>query len=271
MITRIVTIRPYQDYITSLKTNPSACAPFPEHPETFEEKIEKWLESPDHRAFAVVRDDHLLGLFVFLIIESDRYLELLAGISDNADAYEEMLHFLEENYRTWHADFVFNPVNQSLTSVLHKRNADFDSEQQKMRLTQLPPKTDTAGVTLFSDCWKAPYISMHSKDVYWTGERIVEAQDRFRIFLATDNDTVVGYLDITKDMGENDIFDFLVKEEYRRKGYGRKLLAKAIEMNRSNGMILEVNVDNTAAISLYQSMGFEVVPGRNTITAGWDI
>ena len=271
MIIRIGTTSPFSAFIKELKAKPSACAPLPDHPEDYESHIEEWLKKPDHCAFAVFSEERLTGIFVFLVIESERYLELLSGLSKSVDAYEEMLQYLEENHAGWHADFVMNPANQFLSSALRRRNADFDTEQQKMRLTHLPPDTDMAGVQLLSDQWKEQYTAMHSRDVYWIGERILEAPDRFNVLIAIENNTVIGYLDITKGHNENDIFGLKVKKGHRRKGYGRKLLAKAIELNKPKGMILEVNVDNEPAISLYQSMGFEVIPGRNTITVGWDI
>ena len=60
-------------------------------------------------------------------------------------------------------------------------------------------------------------------------------------------------------------------ESERRKGYGAKLLAKAIEQNRPHGLTLQVDLDNTAAIRLYEKMGFETIPDRNSIDAIWNI
>ena len=54
-------------------------------------------------------------------------------------------------------------------------------------------------------------------------------------------------------------------------GYGRKLLAKALDMNRPNGMMLLVDVDNEPAIRLYASMGFAKAQGQNNLTAHWRI
>ena len=103
--------------------------------------------------------------------------------------------------------------------------------------------------------------------MYWTGERVLQAQDRFRIFLAVCSGAVIGYLDVTYTFPENEPFDLLVLEEYRRRGYGRKLLAKALEMNRPNGMMLLVDADNVPAIRLYESMGFAKAQGQNNRTA----
>ncbi len=36
-------------------------------------------------------------------------------------------------------------------------------------------------------------------------------------------------------------------------------------------MMLLVNTDNAPAIRLYASMGFQTVPGQNSLTAHWEI
>ena len=115
------------------------------------------------------------------------------------------------------------------------------------------------------------YCAIHNKDMYWTGEKVMQAQDRFRTFLAIHDGKVVGYMDVTYIFQENEPFDLFVLEEYRRRGYGRKLLAKALEMNQPNGMMLLVDVDNDPAIRLYESMGFVKVQGQNNLTAHWTV
>ena len=100
-------------------------------------------------------------------------------------------------------------------------------------------------------------------------EKVVAATDRFRTLIAICNGKVVGYIDVTYTHKENEPFDLLVLKEYRRMGYGRKLLAKALEMNRPNGMMLLVEMDNEPAIRLYESMGFVQAQGENNLTAHW--
>ncbi len=148
-----------------------------------------------------------------------------------------------------------------------EKKADFYPEQQKMVLKAFVPGSDTSGVQLLSPNNAQAYFDIHNQDMYWTGEKVAAAQDRFRTFLAIDHGKVVGYLDVTYTFDENEPFDLLVLPEYRRKGWGRKLLAKALEMNEPKGMMLLVNVDNEPAIKLYSSMGFEKEEGSNSLLA----
>lgn len=130
---------------------------------------------------------------------------------------------------------------------------------------------DTTGIQAFSEQYAAEYCVIHSRDVYWTGEKVAAAPERFRIFLAIDGGRVVGYLDVTHCFEENEPYSLLVLPEYRRRGFGRKLLAAALERNRPKGMMLLVDTDNIPAIRLYASMGFQTVRGQNSLTAHWEI
>ena len=230
------------------------------------------IEHPEHSCvFGVYREDQMIGLFAFLVSREEAYLEMLVGLSREKDAYAGMLAYLETEYPGFDADFVFNPGNFLLKELLEQREAEFEPEQQKMRLVNAVPEVDTTGVALLSDRYAGQYCAIHTTDVYWTGERVMQAQDRFRTFLAIQDGKVVGYADVTYTFEENEPFDLLVLAEYRRRGYGRRLLAKALELNAPNGMVLHVDVDNAPAISLYEAMGFAKVPGQNTLTAHWTV
>ena len=58
------------------------------------------------------------------------------------------------------------------------------------------------------------------------------------------------------------IYGFVVRPEYRGHGYGREILVRTIEdavATRPQTMVLEVESENTPALSLYRSCGFVIV------------
>ncbi len=58
------------------------------------------------------------------------------------------------------------------------------------------------------------------------------------------------------------VISIAVLPEYRRRGIGRSLLAKALDSMKARKLeecVLEVRVSNTAAINLYRKLGFEIV------------
>ena len=272
MIRIIKTYEECKDFASGFNGDPNFSDPMLCDEEQVQCNLIKSIEKPDrHCPLGIYRGDQMIGLFVFLVLREEKYIEMLVGLSREKEAYLEALHYLEQCYPGYIADFVFNPGNYLLKELLDFRNAEYEPEQQKMVLGTPVLGVDTTGVELLSAQYTEQYCAIHNKDMYWTGEKVAQAQDHFRTFLAIHDNKVVGYMDVTYTFKENEPFDLFVLEEYRRKGYGRKLLAKALEMNQPNGMMLLVDADNDPAIRLYESMGFAKVQGQNNLTAHWTV
>ena len=81
----------------------------------------------------------------------------------------------------------------------------------------------------------------------------------WHFFVATDNNTVVGYISFYCIIDETEIVNVCVMPEHRGKGLGKALTKCAIDFNREiNGsrVMLEVRKSNAPAIKLYESLGF---------------
>ena len=267
----IKNLESWNDFIKEVNSDPRFANPTIATPEAYENKIIRAVDDPEKLVLGILEDGVQQGLFVFSVLKDDRYMEMLAGFSRSGEAYEVMAEYLQECFPGFEADFVFNPANDLLTDLLKRKGAELDPEQQFMKLTGNPPAVDTEGIELLSESRKEQYFALHNKDMYWTGERIAEEPDFYRVFVAVEDQRVVGYIDVTWPKSPNYVWDILVAEECRGKGWGRKLLAKAIEMNESGGMELDVNTDNAPAVRLYESMGFTKTEGRNTVSAFWNI
>lgn len=270
MIRIIKTYEECREFVSSFWGDPDFSDHMLCHEEQLQNNLIKSIEKPDrHCVLGIYREEQMIGLFAFLVLRDEQYIEMLVGLSREKEAYLEMFHYLKHHFPGYSADFVFNPGNFILKELLELYNADFEPEQQKMVLGTPVLGLDMTGVELLSEKYKEPYCAIHYKDMYWTGEKVVQAQDRFRTLLAIHDGKVVGYMDVTYIFEENEPVDLFVLEEYRRMGYGRKLLAKALEMNQPNAMMLLVDIDNDPAIHLYASMGFAKVQGQNNLTAHW--
>ena len=233
------------------------------------ESLDDMIAKKDHHCFVTDDRGKITGLYILMIISEEKYLEMLIGITRDGSSVEELLSFIEKNYPEYEADFVFNPRNHLIKNNLEKRGADFDKEQIKMVYTHKLPEYETTCIEPLSDAYIDQYLEMHSKDVYWTGDKVINATDRFKIFVAVENCIVTGYIDVTHCFAENEPYDILVKKEYRGKGYGRQLLAMALRENEPKDMMLLVDFDNVPAINLYESMGFVKKENGNLLTAYW--
>lgn len=271
MINKLSSLDGCREFIEDMCRDPGYADPVLSTPERIAERLEGAFGKPDGHVLGVFSGGELTGLFRFLILDEERYIEMIAGLSRESDAYSEIAGYLQENYPGYQADFVFNPENRPLREMLLGKGASFFPEQQKMVLSGQPGPVDTDGIELLSETYLDQYLAMHDTDTYWTGEKVAAAPERFDVLLAVDGGAVVGYLDLTNCYDENEPVDVMVREGYRRRGWGRKLLAKAIERNRPAGMRLLVDVDNAPAIALYTSMGFVKLQGHNSQTATWHI
>lgn len=78
------------------------------------------------------------------------------------------------------------------------------------------------------------------------------------------DDKLVAFVHITKLYETMDIVNIVVDEEYRKQGIATKLINYVINLfDDIDSVMLEVNENNVAAISLYEKNKFEVISKRN--------
>ena len=264
MIREIHSFDGYEGFIRELAGHPLYSDP---HFTYSKENLYRSLKSKDEYAFAVLENGITEGLFVWLVLPDDRYIEMIIGFTRKEEAFTEMLSYMERNYYGYGMDFVFNPLNAAISRPLKKKGAIFDPEQQKMILTGPAPNVSTSQIELLSEKWTKQYCDLHSADTYWTAERILSAQDKFRVLLAIKDGQIQGYLDVQCCYDINEIYALFIKPEASHQGYELALLGKAIELNRPNQMMVVVDADAKAEIELYTAAGFNRMEGQNSITA----
>lgn len=92
-----------------------------------------------------------------------------------------------------------------------------------------------------------------------------QSQDKSSLFLvAKQGESVIGYISVSIVLDEASINTIAVKKESRRQGAAERLINEAVKRLKASCsfLTLEVRKNNTAAISLYKKLGFEVVGER---------
>ena len=104
-------------------------------------------------------------------------------------------------------------------------------------------------------------------DDFWTPTILkseIESQNS-KYIVAIENDMIVGFAGIIILPDDVEITNIVTKKNERKKGIGKLLLAKLIEMAKKtdkNNISLEVNETNAIAIHLYKQFDFEIVGVR---------
>lgn len=258
----------YINFINSFMEDESFSDP---HMVYSQDNLWKALGGKDQKVYAVLQGDQLFGIFVLMILIEDQYIEMIAALSRERKAYLEMLDFIETNYAGYKADFVFNPNNYVLKAVLEEKSARIDPEQMVMRLEKELPYEKNQDIQLLSDEYARQYLEIHSKDVYWTGDKVIKASHLFRVILAIKDGEVIGYVDVSYGPKGSEVYDLLVKEQYEFQEYGQLLLKEAIEANKPDKMEVFLEVCDKKSSTLYESLGFEPVKGHSSVYATYKL
>ncbi len=268
MIRRLSSLEEHRAFIEGFIADPLCSDPHFAHDPN---NLWRALEKKDQAVLGVFRQDQIIGLFVLLILEDEQYAEMIIGLSRERAAYEEMLQFITENCRGFSVDFVLSPRNRLLRDLLQQQSAAFDAPQHTMAWVHEIAIPRKYHIELLSEPYEAQYLAMHSKNVYWTGERVLAAADRFRVLAAVQDGELVGYLDITHCYAVNEPYDLRVKDRFEGQGYEQALLSAAIEYNKPKGLTVLVDEDDTAGIAIFQAVGFERLPHRDSLTVHLNI
>ncbi len=266
MIREIHSFEPYIEFIHQLSSDPCFSDP---HYTYDRDNLYTALQKENQHAFTSSDGEQVNGLFVFLILPEEKFIEMIIGLSESESAITEMLTFLAKKYRRYQIDFVVNPEHPIFMKLLIQKHAQFGKEQQRMVQNGIVPHIPTDHVILYESEYREQYCRMHRKDTYWTAEKVLAAAEKFRVFLALEKQTVIGYLDVTYCYDENEPYDLYVKSEYEHRGFEEAMIAKAIQMNRPNGMMVLVDVDAEDEIQNFENAGFQTIQGQNSIYASY--
>lgn len=241
--------------------------PMLETPEQLRRNLLGPMFDPRDLVLGIYREERLEGLFSFVTQPEERYMELLVALSHDREDCARVLRYLGKQYPGFTLDCVFCPQQECLSHALEDFGAEFYPIQVRLRREKPVTYRHNHRVVPYGETYRAGYEAIHGKDCYWTAERIIEAPEIFRVVLALQGETVVGYVDYTCCHEENEIYDLFVRESCRGQGIGKALLAAALEDNGNKGMTLMVDEDNAAALSLCQQMGFRPLEEERSQTS----
>lgn len=109
------------------------------------------------------------------------------------------------------------------------------------------------------DCRELAELDKRCFSVPWSEQSFLEETNNTlaTYLLAKENSKILGYCGFWRVSGETQITNIAVLPEYRRRGIAKALADKMLEICKDDEQIvLEVRESNSAAISLYEKLGF---------------
>lgn len=110
-------------------------------------------------------------------------------------------------------------------------------------------------------------------DEFWTPGVLKSELENInsKYIVAKENDEIIGFAGIIVTPIDVEITNIVTKKSKRKKGIGKALLEKIIEIAKQTEMeniSLEVNEENRIAIALYENHGFEKIGIRKNYYNG---
>ena len=101
-------------------------------------------------------------------------------------------------------------------------------------------------------------------DKNYHGKLFEDHVEEPRVFSAVLGGKQVGWIELGYDRWNNRmrVWEFLVEEEFRRRGIGTLLMKHAVKIARDKGarmLVLETQTNNATAIEFYLNFGFQLV------------
>jgi ribosomal protein S18 acetylase RimI-like enzyme len=166
---------------------------------------------------------------------------------------------------------LFDHRSQAGIAFVDAIGAQHDFSEHKMRLvdTQTVPRIENRLDFRKATIEDAQAIAeILVEDFHTDPERLRQnivgniQSEIYQYYLAALDRVPIGTLNIQNLDGDAYIYGFVVRPEQRGRGYGKEILARAIEdvvAERPQPIYLEVETNNDPAFGLYRSFGFEVM------------
>ena len=263
-------LEPVAKYAYELNLMPQhKCKAFPTDYESILKQFERMINHPNDEILISTDTNNILGLLALLVEPEDMYLEIVGGIfakNNYENVAKEFFQYIRNKYKGYHLDAAYPEENVQAKKFMGSIGAklmDFDYEYRinKDDFKSLP-KIDS--IIEINEKHYEDFIKHHNSinpGVYWTGEKLINALDKFDIFLALEDDKVMGSIVISKFNKKVDEIYFLsVKEEKPNFDLEKNLLNKGINHAFNTGtqeLIFMVEKEGIRMMHICEELGFK--------------
>lgn len=260
-------LEPVAKYAYKLNSIPQhKCKAFPTDYNSVLKQFERMIHHPNDELLVSTDGDDILGLLALLVEPEDKYLEFVGGVfaEDNFDAIgEEFFKYIKGKYKGYHLDAAYPEENVQAIGFMESIGAklmDFDYEY-RINKDDFKSLYEVDNIIYINKKYNEDFINLHNRmnpDAYWTGEKLINALDKFDIFIALEDDKVIGSIVTSKFNKEVDEIYFLSVEN-EDDHLEKALLNRGVSHAFSNGtreLILMIGKEDAKLINICEEIGF---------------
>lgn len=255
------------DFAYRLNINPvHRCKAFPLDYRDICNQFQKMLEHPHDRLLIFEENDRISGVLALLVEPQDKYLEAIGGVFAESNYHrvaKAFFDYIAYSYSGYFMHAAYPEENAQALKFMESLGAeleDFDYEMRKKKgeLQVCSPGKDVVQLT---ERYFKSFVEFHDAqhpEVFWTGEKLLAAKDKFRIHIVTENEKVVGFVVTSRKTAE--IFFIAVADAKQKVAYGKELLLEAVQDAFADGaeeLLSMVERDKDSKINLFESLGFK--------------
>ena len=260
-------LEPVAKYAYKLNSIPQhKCKAFPTDYNSVLKQFERMIHHPNDELLVSTDGDDILGLLALLVEPEDKYLEFVGGVfaeSNYRMVSEEFFKYIRDKYKGYKLNAAYPEENVQAIGFMESIGAklmDFDYEY-RINKDDFKSLYEVDNIIYINKKYNEDFINLHNRmnpDAYWTGEKLINALDKFDIFIALEDDKVIGSIVTSKFNKEVDEIYFLSVEN-EDDHLEKALLNRGVSHAFSNGtreLILMIGKEDAKLINICEEIGF---------------
>ena len=237
----------------------NSCNLFPKTLNEINIELSKILSHKNDFIVSIKNNENISGIGIFFYEPNEKYIECMGGFFNDESDFRLIMKYLKKKHNKHHIDFIFPLENTNVLSYLKNINGIFDKPEIYLEVDykSFIQKKCKINITELSKENYELYLKVHNdQNIYWTGKRIIEAPEIFKVFIIANKEKIEGYINITYGKQTNEIYKLFVENENIE--YMEALINAAVTnvLCKDSKLVVLVDLEDIKKISLYKNFGF---------------
>src|SRR5690554_4902778 len=243
------------------------CKAFHDSHDNIHAQFERMLNHPHDKILVQEEQGRITGVLAILVEPENKYIEAIGGVfaERNYDAVAaEFFNYLSENYPGHQMHAAYPDENEQAIRFMDSIGAELEDYDYEMRLNRAEFRdgAEHENIAQLTEQYYAGFSEFHdfhNPDVFWTGQKLLEALDKFRIHIAIEYKTIMGAV-VTSKQAEPEIFFLTLAEHRYVLRYGKPLLLQAARDAYGDGaeeILTMVDKNRSDLLVTFEEVGFK--------------